>query len=417
MVEPDIEKDSKQKFEVPPSAKQLSKGKKRALSLRTVLLKTHLWLSLVFGLFIVFTCATGSLIVFVREIDAALNPHLFRVTPSAKPVNFDEVKSAIQKAFPQKKLVTLSPPNERWTCGVYKVQISGSPPTEVFLDPGTGEILGARIQGRSFLNDLVRMHIALMSNESAPMKTFSKILKKLNIKIQPGRCAVGIIGIILTIVLCTGLYLWWPKISNFARGFRIRRNEGAYSFFYDFHKLVGIVSLPCLLVIAITGVTFEFPEFAQKVVYGTFGGKPPVDIDPREIKAVPSSSPPLTFEQVRKITEQDIPGSTVTGISNPPDKFIVRLERPYFIFPRFQSVIYLDQYTGKVLAEQDEKNFSFADILLSRWRFPLHVGYFGHGLFLTFMRIFYVIVGFVPLGLFATGIFIWLKKRSSSRKS
>jgi uncharacterized iron-regulated membrane protein len=71
-----------------------------------------------------------------------------------------------------------------------------------------------------------------------------------------GRWVVVVASVVTLLLQAGGLWLWWPS-----RSLRLRTTRGWWRFTYDFHNLLGVVSLPMMAMLAATGVgrvVFEF---------------------------------------------------------------------------------------------------------------------------------------------------------------
>lgn len=364
------------------------------VSLRSALLKIHLWLSLALGLLFVLTCISGSLIIFGPELDKALNPALYRATPG--DVGFDRVSATVMGLYPDQPLSLFSPQSVVGQ-GVYVARLYGAG-VEVFLDPGTGDLLGTRKEADSLVQWLTSLHVNLLAEEF-------------------GFTAVGIGGILLLIVTLTGCYLWYPFVRHLALAFKIRRTRGTFLFNYDLHKVFGIVSSPLLALITLTGVLFVFYNFASHAIYGLFLQRAPAQLypDKKSLKSRPGAGARATLAEYIRLAEQElIPGARVTYIDPPlradeTVKLCLRLpESPH---PWGRSFVYLDQYSRQVVWMRSERQMSRADSVRINWIMPLHDGSYGG----VPMRVLYVLTGFVPLLLLITGVVIWQQHRKAAR--
>ena len=109
--------------------------------------------------------------------------------------------------------------------------------------------------------------------------------------------------------------------------------------------------------------------------------------------------------EILKIADAALPGAETTFINLPTEPngtFAIYKKRPQESNEYGDSVVYLDQYSGKILKLQDGLNLSLGDKVLNSFT-PLHYGTFG-GLP---TRILYVFVGLAPLILFITGFVMW----------
>jgi len=364
------------------------------VTLRTAILKIHLWLSLALGLLFVVICVSGSLIVFGHEIDKALNPALYRATPG--DVGFDRAHETLRGMYPGKP-VSLFSPGSVVGQGVYVAWFYGEG-VQVFVDPGTGAVLGSRGESESLVQWMTTLHVDLFAGEY-------------------GFTVVGVGGILLLVVTLTGCYLWYPFVRNLALGFKVRRGRGAFLFNYDLHKVFGILSSPPLVLIALTGVLFVFYNFASHAVYGLFLQKAPAQLypDSRSLKSRPGAGGPHALaEYVRTAERELIPGASVTYIDpplGPEDTVKMCLKLPESPHSWGRSFVFLDQYSREPVWMRSERQMSRADSLRLNWILPLHDGSYGG----VPVRALYVLVGFVPLLLSVTGLVIWQQHRRAAR--
>ena len=93
--------------------------------------------------------------------------------------------------------------------------------------------------------------------------------------------------------------------------------------------------------------------------------------------------------------------------NGPTGSYRINLRQDNDVSPRFpKTTVWLDQYSGKILAIRDINNDHDGDIFL-RWLHPLHSGQaFG----LT-GRIIVCLSGIWPIILFVTGIIRWRQKK------
>src|SRR4051794_25501467 len=127
---------------------------------RQVILRVHLRVGLLLGVWFVLMAGSGSLLVFRHEIDRALNPHLFRAKP-CREVGFDRALAAVERIYPGFVVTAIESPAMPRTNGVYVVRLAGTPEVAVHVDPGTGSVLGWRHPEDDPLEWLFRFHIEL----------------------------------------------------------------------------------------------------------------------------------------------------------------------------------------------------------------------------------------------------------------
>ena len=124
----------------------------------------------------------------------------------------------------------------------------------------------------------------------------------------------------------------------------------------------------------------------------------------------------ISISEVVAVANQVFPDAVLRRITTPDNEngsYIIRKyqsEEANYAWP--SSVIWIDQYSGKILAYLNPYEYTAGETFLNVL-FPLHSGEaLGlSGRLLIFMS------GFVPLILFTSGIFHWLQKRNYRRDS
>ncbi len=111
----------------------------------------HRYVGLATALFLTIAALTGSALVFMPEIDAWLNPGLFRAKPTGSALPASEIVSHFEKSYPNLKVSVLSVPLGQEDSVFVFVQ-SRSPGSELennqfFIDPYSGAVLGQRFYG------------------------------------------------------------------------------------------------------------------------------------------------------------------------------------------------------------------------------------------------------------------------------
>jgi uncharacterized iron-regulated membrane protein len=175
--------------------------------------------------------ATGSIIAFEPELDRLLHPALSQVRSTGRILSLAEIGDAASRKYGGEPIVAFLP--------------SASPhlPTEVILPRGivsvnqyTGEALGVRTRGRTFLGFVRAIHVRLASGDV-------------------GRNILRWSAVAMLFSLASGLHLWWP-----VKQARIRGPWRRAGFWFDLHGAVGIFSLLPLLVLAATGTLIGFED-------------------------------------------------------------------------------------------------------------------------------------------------------------
>lgn len=363
-------------------------------------LRLHVFMGMGFGLLFVFAGLTGSLLVFHRAIDAWLNPALLMRAESKEARSLDEVLASLRAAVPDlpaPAYLDLPRTNTDVLHVWYRLRgdrDSVERKVEVWLDPGTGEVLGRRQYGTSFTSVVYGLHREWLAG-------------------NVGETMVGIVGAMLVVSIITGAYLWWPQRGPSGKAPTAARTGSALQRQYAWHKSVGISSATVLILIACSGIFIEFHEWLTPAIRLL---SPVAEAEPAVSSRIPLNAAPIAVEQAMGIARQRFPDAEATYLmfpQGPAGAYGVGMRRPDDVLKTGgSSGVWIDQYNGDVLAVQDWRQFTAGETFVA-WMFPLHNGEaFGlAGRLVVFLS------GLVPLVLYVTALRMWwLKRRAKSRR-
>ncbi|QPJ66303.1 MAG: PepSY domain-containing protein [Candidatus Nitrohelix vancouverensis] len=346
-----------------------------------------------------FSGLTGSALVFYQDIDEFLNPGLLKVEPGEDHLPLSEITLAAQKAAPvEAKPSRLYLP--RHPQMPIKVRFSLSRDGEkvlldVMVNPYTAEALGQREWGGYLMSFLYKIHYTLALGDI-------------------GESIMGAMGALLIGSIVTGLVLWRPKLRSFFQAFTFRRSANLTRFIYDLHKTIGAYSSVVLLVIAFSGIYMIFPQYVKPLVGMALSVSEP---SPFKQSAVGNNETPrVNVDEVETIARDTFPQAELQRIFFPASAdspYRVIMRQPGEIRKTSGNVqLWISTYDGDILKIQEPQSMPGGDAFLS-WMFPLHNGEaFGlPGRILVFLT------GFVPITLYATGLWVWWRKRKARLKS
>lgn len=372
----------------------MAKNIKSKAKTRKLWLNMHLYLGLIFGLFFVMTAVTGSLLAFYVEIDELLHPELIiEGKANQQKQSYETLFQALKVTEPTRdkawRLELPEDPNGIVTARYYKpteTEHLAFAPLMVSLNPYTAEVVSNRFWGDFAMTWIYDLHFTLLLDTN-------------------GRLAISIIGIFIFLSLCTGIYLWWPSKHVLKTAFTFKRHTSRQRNNYDIHKLTGIYSLPILVVIVATGVLLGLPP-VKPAVNALSALYSPENTQSTLI----DNKQRLPLDHIVNIAQQQFTTANVKWIETPDGitgSYRINLRQEGEPSQRFPKTnVWLDQYSGKILAIRDVYKDSAGDTFL-RWLHPLHSGQaFG----LT-GRIIVCISGLLPIILFVTGIIRWRQKQ------
>lgn len=293
------------------------KGSRRWGSL---LFRIHLVGGLIAGAFLVVLGGTGCIMAFESEIDSWLHPSLFHVTPKGQPLPLATLSanaSTVTRSDERIGIYVL--PTKPDKSAAFTLFAPGRLPRQVFVDEYSGRVLGSLSVAR-----FVVLAHALHNASGAVM----------------GWAAIALISSVVS-----GFYLWWPlkrmKVDLRGSGRRVC---------FDLHNSVGFFSSFFLLVFALTGTYMAFETFTVPATYRLTGSEP--------LPEAPASTPvagaaSISGDRALRIARDFLPDAVPLWVVMPGDKtisYLVKMRFPEDRSSNGASVVWIDQFSGKVLA-------------------------------------------------------------------
>jgi uncharacterized iron-regulated membrane protein len=178
------------------------------------------------------------------------------------------------------------------------------------------------------------------------------------------------------------------------------------------HKVAGAYGFVMLLVLALSGVVLEIPDYVNPLI-GWFS---PLQAPPKPQSILPAAMrPAIALDEAVSIAQGQFPRAEVRWIETPGDatgSYRINLRQagePSRRFPK--TNVWIDQYSGNVLRVSDPVAFSAGDTLV-QWLHPLHSG----EAFDMPGRLLVLATGLVCPLLFVTGVLRWRQKRRARRQ-
>lgn len=274
--------------------------------MRKLFLILHRWLALPFGIIIFLMCLTGALLVFEKEIIQGLNYNKYHITfPTgathlADSVLLEKVESQLSA---DQILLSLEVSDE--PTAPARAVIAGMGRGDFLVNPYTGEVYGRPLGSDFFVTIRLLHRYLLHTPEGDPHSALSL-----------GRIVVGLTAIAMTIIILTGLILWWPRSkAQLQRRLSIKTNKGFHRFAYDSHVTLGFFAAIFLLLMALTGPAWTFGWYrqgAQTILaheeQHTAPTQSPSAASPlpgqhSEASASTSNSSPAPFSKVRHVAQ------------------------------------------------------------------------------------------------------------------
>lgn len=364
------------------------------LKWRPFWLNLHLYLGLSAGLIFTIVGLTGSLLVFYVEIDEFINPllHISEVQ-TTHPKPYEDILQALRTKHSERdkawRLEIPRHPQAMMMARYYKpaeTEHLHFAPLFAWVNPYTAEVVSSRFWGQTVMTWLYDLHYTLLLDLT-------------------GKTIMACIGGVLLISLGTGVYLWWPSAEKVKSALVFKRYASSARFNYDLHKINGIYSLIFLLLLILSGILLELPDFFNP---GINRLSPLYEAKPN-LSRYQNGVIRISVDQAVAIAQQQFPNASLRWIETPKGQdgsyriMFYQYGEPSKRFPK--SIVWVDQYSGNVLEIKNPVNNSFGDTFLN-WLHPLHSGEIA-GLIGRWLVFF---LGFIPAILYVTGFIRWRQK-------
>ncbi|HEX2445421.1 MAG TPA: PepSY-associated TM helix domain-containing protein [Vicinamibacterales bacterium] len=237
------------------------RGKRPVVKLRPFIFWPHLIAGVTAGAVILTMSVTGVLLAYERQILAWADRQSVasRLSPTGTRLSPEALISRVQAAEPDATVtgVTLR------SGAAEPASVVLVPNRALLVDPYTGAILGEGSRRiRAFFRTVTDLHRWLaLGGSSRPT----------------GRAITGWSNLLFLFIVCSGIYLWFPRkwgwarvrpVTLFERGLRGKARD------FNWHNVLGVWSAIPLFLVVITAVPISFP-WGNALVYRLVGEEPP----------------------------------------------------------------------------------------------------------------------------------------------
>lgn len=209
--------------------------------LRKATFQLHLWGGIGLGLYVLMVSVTGSVLVYRNELYTAATRDPIIATESGPRLTDEQLTEAATRAYPAYTVNSISRapnPDQAVT-----ISLKGSAHLKDRLfNPHTGEDLGDSVPIAFWLvSKLIELHDDLLAGRT-------------------GRAVNGVGALLLMVLTCTGIVVWWPGIKTWRRSLTVHRHVGWRRFTWDLHSMMGFWSLGFILLFGASGAYLGNPQ-------------------------------------------------------------------------------------------------------------------------------------------------------------
>lgn len=376
--------------------------KKKKYTLRIFINDIHLWLGVGSGIILLIICLSGTVLTFEEEIKSVFEEKI-TVSPSTALLPIEKLTNSLT-AEGEVTRVSIRPEKTKPYEFTVKTSKKDRRGTLFFVDQYTGTYTKSApnvLDG--FFMSMFKMHRWLLMDMSI------------------GRPIVGVSTIIFLILSLTGIVLWFPKKKlkklqwkNLKPGFKIAWRAKWKRVNHDLHVTLGFYTAIFLIIMSITGLfwSFEWYRDAGSAILGSkvFGGR---NSSLKTDSNVASDAEIITFIDVLKITNTQLPFEGTTVIQIPKDKKDIYSIRKYHDQDFFQTAsdeLKIDR-DGTLISKEIFSEKPLNEQIVSSIK-PIHLG----TIFGWFSKTIYFISCLIATSLPITGVIIWLNKLKKKPK-
>ncbi|WP_016832506.1 PepSY-associated TM helix domain-containing protein [Herbaspirillum lusitanum] len=393
--------------------------------MRAVLVLLHRWFGLGVAVFLFISGATGAIISWDHELDAALNPTLFHAnsadagTVAGAPKPGLELANIVEAREPKLRVTYVMNESEPGHTSSMMVEprldpVTGKPYelgyNQIAVDPVTAEIQGKRMWGaislsrENLLPFLYKLHYTMHLPDVGG--------------IELGIWLMGIIGIVWTLDCFIALWLSFPNRKSWRKSFAFRWKDGGHKLNFDLHRSGGVWVWGLLLVLAVTSVSMNLNNQVMTPIIKMFSTVTPTAFDTRTPVAPDKvAEPRMSREQVTRLAIEE---GKRRGFEAPAGGVFYSSMFGLYGVGFFEAGndhgdvglgnawLYFDAATGAPAGTRIPGTGSAGDLFIQA-QFPLHS---GRILGLP-GRIFISFMGALVAMLSVTGVVIWMRKRKA----
>ena len=223
---------------------------------------------------------------------------------------------------------------------------------------------------------------------------------------QPGKLFLGAMGFLFLVAIVSGVVLYWPFTRRLSFG--TLRDKSRRIAWFDWHNLLGAITIAWALVVGATGVINTLAE----VMLGQWKANELADM----VKSYAGKPPPVhlasldtTLNNARKaapdmnVSFVAFPGTPFTSSHH----FAVFMRGDTPLTSRLLKPVLLDGETGEVSDTRDLPVYLKA-LLVSQ---PLHFGDYGG----MPLKIIWALLDVMTIVVIGSGFYLWLARRRRHR--
>ncbi len=349
--------------------------------MRKIALRIHKYLSFLIFIPIIVVSLTGAILVYKYEIDNLSLSNALSVKKE-RSISLDILKEKINKNYPNYEIVGwLLPEDDTLAHQIYLIKHNEKEKNLLYINQYTGTLLNTMKERNKYFTGFIdELHTSLF-------------LKKY------GTFILSIIGFIFCLVALSGIIIYKNFWKNF---FKLNFNKKTKIYFSSFHKTIGIISSPILLIIVSIGTYWSVNSSLD-----TFKKEPRYIVKPNLYNAN------ISLDALYKQVNIQLGENTLHYISFPykekwPISFYAKLTNDNILYDQYANIVRFDKHTGELVSTFKIKEQDLKKRFFNTFR-KVHYGYYNE-----FTKFIWFLLALSPLLLSISGLSLMYKKRNKT---
>ncbi len=351
--------------------------------------RVHLLIALVAGFLLIGLSITGALLIYAKDIQHALQPEYWQVDAKNQPLPLDALKYQVETQLNKKvSLISLEQsPDLAW-------QFRLSDNLYISVNPYSGDILHTYQYYQTFYGYLLGYHRWLLYQNEAGKYVL--------------RDWISIASLCLIIELLLGFYLW-VKPKRRLKRLKINRKAKRKIYYYQLHTVLGVYLLIPLILIAFSGMAFNWKNVTAWVVQAVTFNQ--IEQRPDAPTVLAEAESDLNLNQARVNAQAALPDAVLYRVYLPKsatDSIGFRMKMPGESHP--YSWVWTDPGSGRVLQVYDASKANFTTQVWN-FRYKFHIGDFAGRL----VQMIWFVIALMPLFFVISGVYLFVVRHKNKK--
>jgi uncharacterized iron-regulated membrane protein len=233
-----------------------SEADRRSRFWRTVW-RVHFYAGMLVIPFLVTLAITGTLILYEDPINGITDHDLHAVDPDGSSprdrLALDDQVAAVRDAYPDLTVGGVTPPDGATGSTMVSLAEGDDDAREVYVDPYTGDLLGSKRYHDDLPGLARRIHGNLLFGWKVPMPSLAGITP-----VAVGDLMIELMASWGLVLVATGVYLWWPRKREAGKALlKPRLSKKGRARWRDLHAIPGALLSLVLVFLILTGLPWS----------------------------------------------------------------------------------------------------------------------------------------------------------------